>query len=294
MGRVRQKVNRLLKIIPAAQRLAFRIRYMNESRLIKGSNFNENKKTSIIHFSFNKAATQYVKSILMRCAVNNGMVQVNFDGYAFNSDFPFLQHLSLSEMEKYKHIFKKNGYLYSVFGGMVEGIPNLDEYKIVLFVRDPRDILTSRYYSISYSHGVPAVFGDKHDIFIKEQIKARNHTIDEYVISESDMLLLEFNRYNEIFLEKHSNYFLTKYEHMVDEFDVWLKSLLDYCEFNINKDLLRTFTDENNKLLSKGENKFKHVRKGKPGDYKEKLKPETVEFLNNKFSSVLLRHGYVK
>ena len=46
-------------------------------------------------------------------------------------------------MENYKHIFKSKGYLYRVFGGMVEGIEDLENYKIVLATRDPRDILVS-------------------------------------------------------------------------------------------------------------------------------------------------------
>ena len=36
----------------------------------------------------------------------------------------------------------------------------------------------------------------------------------------------------------------------------------------------------------------RHMRKGKPGEYKEKLKRETVEYLNAKFSPMLLAFGY--
>ena len=132
-----------------------------ELDLIKGQHQNYNKHPSIIHFSLNKAATQYTRRILEQCAVENGMVPVNIHGYAFHTNFPYLDHLTEEEMKKYQHIFKPNGYLYSVFGGMIEGISDLEKYKIVLMVRDFRDILVSEYYSIAFSHVAPYKQGNK-------------------------------------------------------------------------------------------------------------------------------------
>ena len=108
-----------------------------ELDLIKGRHQNQNEHPSIIHFSLNKAATQYTGGILQQCAVENGMVPVSIHGYAFHTIFPYLDHLTAEEMEKYQHIFKPNGYLYSVFGGMIEGLTKLEKYKTVLMVRDP-------------------------------------------------------------------------------------------------------------------------------------------------------------
>ena len=94
--------------IPAANLPARTMGFPLRHPLIKGTHKNSNKHPSIIHFSFNKAATQYVKSILRRCAVENGMVPVGIHDYAFNADFPYLDHLSAKEMEKYMHIFKRS------------------------------------------------------------------------------------------------------------------------------------------------------------------------------------------
>ena len=76
------------------------------------------------------------------------------------------------------------GYLYSVFGGMIEGIPSLEKYKVILVTRDPRDILVSDYYSIAYSHSVPSKTGNKYDKFMSKRNKAREYTIDDFVISD--------------------------------------------------------------------------------------------------------------
>ena len=36
----------------------------------------------------------------------------------------------------------------------------------------------------------------------------------------------------------------------------------------------------------------RHVRKGQPGDYRNKLKPETIDALNERFASILTMFGY--
>jgi len=36
----------------------------------------------------------------------------------------------------------------------------------------------------------------------------------------------------------------------------------------------------------------KHIRKGAPGDHREKLKPETIDALNAQFRDIGQRYGY--
>jgi hypothetical protein len=263
-----------------------------ELDLIKGSHQNQNKHPSIIHFSLNKAATQYTGGILQQCAVENGMVPVSIHGYAFHTNFPYLDHLTAEEMEKYQHIFKPNGYLYSVFGGMIEDIPKLEKYKIVLMVRDFRDILVSEYYSIAYSHIAPDIHGNKYELFVEQREKARESAIDEYTVAESDRVYNTLQRYKTLLIDKYPNVYITKYEDMINDFRGWLNNLLYNCELNIRPDFFTALLERNERIRPKDEDIHRHIRKGKPGEYKEKLKQETIEFLNAKFSPMLLTFGY--
>jgi hypothetical protein len=45
-------------------------------------------------------------------------------------------------------------------------------------------------------------------------------------------------------------------------------------------------------MKPKEENMHKHLRKGQPGDYKQKLKPETIAYLNERLGTILLRYHY--
>jgi len=296
MARIKNFSTSFLKRLPIAgeflrkrnlQRL-FKV----ELELIRGIHSNENEHLSIIHFSINKAATQYVKKILRRCATEKGMVPVGLHEYAFHTDFPFLDHLSAGEMQKYQHIFRPNGYLYSVFGGMIEGIPDLEKYLVVLMVRDPRDILVSEYYSIAYSHPEPSKRISKYDGFMEKRRTARQITIDEYVIGESDRVHNVYQRYLTQLLNHYPQVYLTTYEDMASDFRIWLEGLLEYCELEISNELLQSLLKDSEQLQPKKEVIYQHIRKGKPGDHKEKLKQETIDYLNSKFSSILKEFEY--
>ncbi|MDH3692410.1 MAG: sulfotransferase [Gammaproteobacteria bacterium] len=263
-----------------------------ELDLIKGTHQNQNKHPSIIHFSLNKAATQYTGGILQQCAAENGMVPVSIHEYAFHTNFPYLDHLTEEEMGKYKHIFKPNGYLYSVFGGMIEGISELDKYKIVLMVRDFRDVLVSEYYSTAYSHVAPERQGNRYDLFVEQRTKAMESGIDEYAVAESDRVNNILQRYKTLLIDKYPNVYVTKYEEMVNDFRGWLDKLLHNCELNIGHEFFEALLERNERIRPKVEDIHSHLRKGKSGEYKEKLKQETIEFLNMKFSPMLLNFGY--
>lgn len=266
--------------------------YQVELDLIRGVHSNPNTHQSILHFSVNKAATQYVRSILRRCATEEGMVPVHIYGYAFHTDFPYLADLSVDEMKMYQHIFRPRGYLYSVLSGMIEGIPSLEEYLTILMIRDPRDVLVSRYYSIAYSHPEPSKSGNKYKGFIKQRSYAKRVPIDEYVISESEKTHSVYRRYIDLLVERYPEYYLTRYEDMIADFPNWLQSLLNYCQIEPSDQLLNTLIKEQEKIPRK-EDKYRHLRKGIAGDYRNKLEQQTIEALNSRFESVLETFGYV-
>ncbi len=260
--------------------------------LIEGKYRNSGDHPSIIHFSVNKAATQYVRELLRRCVAENGMTTVGLAEYAFHTKFPYLDQLSVREMDLYQYLFKPAGYLYSVFGGMVEGIPELERYRVVLMIRDPRDVLVSEYYSYAFSHSEPSKLGNKYADFMKMRQKARNVTIDEYVLSECDRLYFNYERYITLLLDRYTHVFVTKYEEMTSDFGAWLKKILEYCELEVGDELFEILLNEAGRLKPKQEDVHHHVRKGMPGDYKEKLDRKTIDRLDTKFLPVLKRLDY--
>lgn len=274
------------------KQIANRRRFKVEIDLLKGKHRNLNNRKSILHFSLNKAATQYVKSILQKASLENGLVYAGFNEYAFDSDIPYFDHLSIEQMEKYQHVFKPTGYLYSVFGGMVENIARMEDYAIVYAVRDPRDILVSNYYSIAFSHIEPNLISSKRKGFLQKRKDAKSISIDNFAINQAEHLLAVMNKYDHLLIKRHKNIYLAKYEDMINNFEKWLTDLSDKTGLNISLRLKNELIIQNKSLAPKQEDQKKHLRKGKSGDYLDKLQPQTIEFLNKKFGQVLQSLGY--
>jgi len=284
--KIKNFAKQLLLKSPFLIHLFLRRRFNVELKLIAGKHRNNNPHPSIIHFSLNKAATQYTKKILRKCVIENGMVPVHINEYAFYTKFPYLTGLKTEKMVEFSHIFKPDGYFYSAFGGFVPGISEMDKYKVILMVRDPRDILVSWYYSIAFSHSIPPITSNRHEEYIRKRKKAQEITIDEHVLSESDRVFNILNRYQVDLLDLYPHVYLTSYEKMTSNFEGWLKDLLVACELEIGSKTFRKLVKDNKQVQPKEENIYRHIRKGKPGDYLGKLQPETIEYLNNKFSPI--------
>jgi hypothetical protein len=258
--------------------------FPNEHNLLKNnlSNLSENK--SVLHFSVNKAATQYVKSIL---------VKIGLHKYAFYSKMPYLSSLKADEMINYHKLFKKHGIIYSVFGGYIENIPDFDAYNVIFTVRDPRDILVSEYYSIAYSHPLPPENSNKREAFINRREKAKSVDVDQYVIDNVRRVKSVFLNYYSNYIRNYNNVFILKYETLVEDFELWLKYLGEGVQLNISPQLKSRFIKYHEKSRIKTENKNVHRRKGIAGDYKVKLCPSTISIINDELLEVLKAFDYV-
>jgi hypothetical protein len=175
---------------------------------------------------------------------------------------------------------------------MVQGIPELEKYLVILMLRDPRDVLVSEYYSIAYSHPAPYGPSAKFAEFVKQKQAARSMTIDEYVINDSERLYRILQVYRRNLLENYTHVYVTTYEEMLVDFDRWLDGLLDRCQLTITADHRKSLVQENHRTRPRNEDVHRHLRKGQSGDHKAKLKSETIEYLNRKFAFIL--EGYPK
>lgn len=272
--------------------LRVNLKYKNEANLLNGRIQTKSIKKSVIHFSVNKAATQYIKTLLHEIAINNDLIPIDFNAYAFETEHPYLDHLNETEMTKYKHIFNTKGYVYSVFGGVIKNIDDFNSYDIILSIRDPRDILVSSFYSTAFSHDVPPITSNKRESFLQKRELTKKMGIDQFVIEESNRVYSVFNNYRNMLNKIDNRVSVVKYEDMITNYENWLDDLGSNTDLELSRSLKEKFIDNYNKSKIKKENKYSHNRKGKSGDYKEKLQVSTIQYLNEKFGTLLEFYGY--
>ncbi len=290
MKKILQAYNKSPLVANRRARITNNKEFANEIMLLQGKSIVTSDRPSIIHFSVNKAATQYVKEILAKCVAQNNMLHIRMNEYAFFSNLPYLDHLNEIGMQNYQHVFQSKGFLYSVFGGFVEGIENLKQYKIILMLRDPRDVLVSSFYSKAYSHPLP---GDsfKAKKFMKDREFAINKGIDKYVLSKCDEVKKYYERYISLLVNRYPC-LVVKYEDMISDFRTWLEVILDYSELTISDELKNELIDKAKKSKNLKENQLSHKRQLFPGDYLRKLDTNTTSYLNESLSNILLYFNY--
>lgn len=290
LKKILRPLYRVLSYLPLVHffivRRTIRTSYHNEILLLEGRHKTDNTNQSILFFTVHKAASIYVSNIMKRLARDMGMTPINIDGY-FYDIMKSREWKSKGRVVK-KNIYKPIGYFYGPFRTFNPAVPNPDDYQILLVLRDPRDAVVSQYFSFLYSHGFPFLTNRK-------QIEAKMHkrkkriseeTVDDYVIRlmNSDYIK-KYYTYCQELIGKPNVLFL-KYEDMVNDFDSWLKSILEFFRLNVNRGVVNDIIRNADFKVEK-ENIYSHKRQVIPGDYKRKLKRETIEELNKKWEEIL-------
>jgi hypothetical protein len=152
----------------------------------------------------------------------------------------------------------------------------------IVQMRDVRDIIVSQYFSFGWSHSVPN--RSNTDSVLEQRAIIRKRTIDEYAFAcfrqaEFSAKLEAMQRLDDLDL----NIMIVKYEDMVLDFRKWLKDVVKVFELTNESEVVqRLYEQHEAQFRPFPEDPTKHKRKMIPGDYKEKLKPETIELLNKK------------
>ncbi len=255
-------------------------RFKNEKNFLKGTLKANNAKPSLLLFTTHKCASTYTSKIIKELSEAEAYKVVDIEAYLALTEraVPDFYH----HKDHLKLLDKPKGFFIGPLRYFAD-FEFLKKYKIVLVLRDPRDVLTSYYYSKLYSH-----------IVINKKFKAereyyKNHTIDEFVI---EMLPEIKQRYQQFirYILPLKNCINLPYELLVTDFQCWLQSLSEFTALNNEKALSKLKSEANFKV--KKEDKFSQIRNITPGDYKNKLQKKTIRILNESLKEVLETLNY--
>lgn len=256
-------------------------RFNKERLLAKEGLKVHGEKTSVLFFTTHKSASTFLDKIFNEVAAFSNYTKIDFDGYFTTWDEKLYSNYSNDEFLKKAFITK--GIIYGPFRNFVN-VPKLEKYKIIVLVRDPRDVLVSSYYSYKFSH----LNISKKNVTQKKELSTKS--IDEFVQSHSDYYLNVLNDYYHKLLER-DNTLLLRYEDMVKDYEFFLTTILEFIDVTLI-DYQPIIKSKFKVSFDLQENKLKHVRKATPGEYRGKLDSKTIEFLNFKFQKILKGLGY--
>jgi len=221
--------------------------------------------------------------------LHEGIPNINIPGALFKNGVPNNNWVN----DKTLSSIIKDGYIYHSFRrfpkGLLEANVGLRERKMVLLVRDPRDALVSAYYSYGGKHISHRLPDKNQEEFIKQINTTSNLDVNEYAIEKCRPLVNKLNEY--IKFLNFDNVFIIKYENIYYDKLSSLKAIFNHFDIGVSATTLQNVSLKHD-IRPEKEDITKHIRKGTPGDHKDKLSKETIDHLNNIFRETGSFFGY--
>jgi hypothetical protein len=161
----------------------------------------------------------------------------------------------------------------------------------LLFVRDPRDALVSQYFSDAYSHPLPAAgsAGDVNRMLERQRAYALQSPIDEYVKKRARAMRTTMAEYESILASSLTT--VLKYEDYISRKGELIRLIAERFEWKTDDALVAETLAWADRWPTQ-EDRSSFIRKVTPGDHREKLKPATIAWLNEKLQPVMEMYGY--
>jgi hypothetical protein len=254
---------------------------------------------NVIVFTTHKAASMLLHRLLADICQKN-----NITYYSPNQ--------SADKQLPFDRIFNGEDFIAArtgCFGPLRFFVPStaLSNANIIVHLRDPRDVLTSMFFSYCFIHAGEI---EPNTGYRQEVAEAG---IDQFVLDMSDEnfsrykgdygIGSRYGRYIGNVYDRYATYLreivgkpnavVISYEEMVLDFASWLRKFLAAFELADAGETYKFVMRRHVKAVKPvDENMWSHKRRVTPGDYKEKLRSETILKLNMRFRQVLDGLGY--
>ena len=264
-----------LNYIPKAKRILLRKPKINNS-----SNLD-----SVIFFTTHKCASNFISKLLETVDESSEFIHYDYGGLVgsvadkINQKAPFEPYLN----KNYKHLFSSKGEIYGPQRRPLDFL-SINSYKKIFFLRDPRDVLISSFYSFGKTHAPPSQKILRSD-FYKEREKINSLGLEKYAIYKSDEILEIYLSYKNLKEMSESCIYL-KYDDYAIDTSYFLKTVFNFLNISIDQmEIDRLISLADPIQLTKDDSK--HKRSGKLDQWKSELSKETQKKLNVKFQDIL-------
>jgi len=268
--------------------------FKKERAYLSGKRNTDSKLPSILFFAPERCATQYTNALISRLYEAQGGQSVLLPSYFFHAN-PKVKKQRLQSKKWMEKVIVENGFFYGCLDLLKgEGSIDYDQFTLLATVRDPRDVMVSSFYSVAYAH-TPST-----KKFAQDAKEAREKGIDWYVTQ--DWRIQEISEklaYIKNIIASRDHSYVWRYEDMRSDFSSFLKKLAEHvvpgCDVSLQVEemVAESKAEREAKAAEKEvENLKSHQRSGASGQYNDKLTPESIAYLNEKFAEYIDYFNY--
>lgn len=244
----------------------------------------------ILIYTVHKSALMFIHRLTKAVASEFGVPYYSINNEEHHSE------ITSSTWKDFIERQSEQGCFAPIRGGETNQIfpEHLTQCSAVLHLRDPRDVLTSLFFSHVYSH--PRIQGRFNPSDAEKQ-NMEAEGIDACVLKQAPKFAAIYQDLTSNLLSDRNEVRLVRYEDMVLNFPEWLTAFLGaFSPLETSSDNSPSVSSVYQRFLAKyetevaapaSEDVHRHKRQVKPGDHKNKLKPQTIQQLNERFSEQL-------
>lgn len=251
---------------------------------------NKNINRSIIFWTTHKCASTFISKFLYLISKETKLKHVDYAGLIWElgneikTNNPFL-------------IETECDFLYRKYGEIYGPMRTPFEFEIrkhlnnIFFLRDPRDLIVSKYYSIAYSHPEPSNDKVKLEFLNKRNIALRMD-INEFFLKQIDEWIIpHYSTYKKIRENSEISSFF-KYEdlkeHPKKTFLELTKNMKISIQENLVDELISKLEKPFKKKISKNQDiNYSHTRSGKSRQFEYEIEKKTLKLGNDKLKDLL-------
>ena len=251
---------------------------------LKGELASESEQPSLILLSTNRSATQFVESVLAKIYEHQSGLYLPLNRYLFFADAEAEAHvLDGSHM---RNLLKDRGFFFGQQGPF-DDLSLFDGFQKVNVVRDPRDLVVSNYHSIASAHA------PRDRAFIEKIKRVQELGLQKFARSEEFLEPIQRAFLQALALKDRDDVLAWRYEDLMEDFEGFESSCQRFILGEIDEDLSQEIRGMHlGSVQGEGEEKSRHRRSGRWGQFKTSLEPEVVAHLNEVFAPFLEAFGY--
>jgi len=189
-------------------------------------------------------------------------------------------------------LFPSHGYCLAGFREIPDsflGASAIAHMRKLMVVRDPRDMLVSRYFSVKFSHGFKIRGTPQFATIMRQSIEDCEMDLDKYCLFNSWIINEGFYLHRDIITDPQT--LVLKYEDFVYNKEHLASAICNWFSLDIPK--IRLFAIiAPYEVIPVTERLDRHMRQVHPGDHRRKLNPETVTALNGVLGKFMAAFGY--
>ena len=251
---------------------------------------------SVLAFSMAKAGSTLLYNMLSRLTRDQNLVYFSIDDYLFSRNVS-----ATNRPGDIGDVFKPTGYCYGGFRQFPAfPVPILHSSRAIFLVRDPRDMITSLYFSLLKSHRIPKSeaqegSAEEADGAAKKMSDTRQrlqHTDINVFARESVRAYMRmFEGYVARGFAWRPNVAIYRYEDVIFAKEAWIDDICAWYGWDVDparRHRVAAMFDE----VPREERPEEHIRQVTPGNHRAHLSPAASKSIVNALSEYMRLFGY--